>query len=222
MSSHHERSSARAHPWPPCARQPSSSSDHLLDRPFSTLFLTSRDDGLKRLRAALRLHYFTVATRIQALWRGATARATLARQSAAAGKLQQLARGNMARRRYSGLPYCSVHKTLLIIAYIALQSVGCEAGCVGSWSSLALCLKCETLVGGLPAQHTPQSIAVGKLFFCSRRRMFVAALERVHRERLGLLTELGSLSGRRIRPWRSGRRRAATRIRRARILRDLA
>ncbi|CAM9241912.1 unnamed protein product [Hapterophycus canaliculatus] len=62
-----------------------------------------RDDGLKRLRTALRLHYYTVATKIQAVWRGASARATIARQNQAAGKLQQLVRGNMARRRYSSL-----------------------------------------------------------------------------------------------------------------------
>ncbi|CAN0006552.1 unnamed protein product, partial [Ectocarpus sp. 6 AP-2014] len=59
-----------------------------------------RDDGLKRLRAALRLHYFTIASKIQALWRGSLARAKIARQREAAKKLQKLARGNTARRRY--------------------------------------------------------------------------------------------------------------------------
>eukprot|EP00903_Cladosiphon_okamuranus_P008594 g8243.t1 len=59
-----------------------------------------RDDGLKRLRAALRLHYFTLAAKIQALWRGAIARTSLSRQREAAGKLQKLARGNSARRRF--------------------------------------------------------------------------------------------------------------------------
>ncbi|CAM9491761.1 unnamed protein product [Scytosiphon promiscuus] len=75
-----------------------------------------RDDGLKRLRAALRLHYFTVATMIQALWRGALARATLARQNAAAGKLQQLARGNMARRRY---PFREMRRATLVLQAVA-------------------------------------------------------------------------------------------------------
>eukprot|EP00752_Nemacystus_decipiens_P004997 g4543.t3 len=59
-----------------------------------------RDDGLKRLRAALRLHYFSLAAKIQALWRGATVRAWLSRQHEAASRLQKIARGNSARRRF--------------------------------------------------------------------------------------------------------------------------
>ncbi|CAM9446202.1 unnamed protein product, partial [Phaeothamnion confervicola] len=59
-----------------------------------------RDDGIERLRAALRQHYHGLAARLQAMRRGVLARRELAAQKARAVMLQRVARMHMARRLY--------------------------------------------------------------------------------------------------------------------------
>lgn len=58
-----------------------------------------RDDGLDRLRGALRQHYFNAAAKIQAPWRSIIVRRRLKDQKAAAGKIQTIARTMLARKR---------------------------------------------------------------------------------------------------------------------------